>query len=148
MNKHRVLVENVGRHARYICCNCDAEITQANSKSFSEWANEVQLFKARHPFDIALFQVGGCKITLGRILKSARAERNWTAEEMCTAIAETGSAVSVNQLLDIEESVADVRRPEYYWLIDCAIAIFDLTEDDRPWLEKLRSQSYRVKRKV
>lgn len=144
MQHHRVLVENVGRHARYLCCSCGKEITQTNSKPFSQWAKEVQVFKVHHPFDFALFQVGGCKITLGRILKSARAERNWTAEETCEAITQVAEAISVDELLDIEESVTDVRLPAYNWLIDCAIAIFDFVEDDRPWLEKLRVQTYLI----
>lgn len=145
MSNHRVLLESVGRYARYVCCSCDnAEITQTNSMSFSTWAKKVQSFKILHPFDVPLFQLGGCKISLGRVVKSARAERNWTAEEMCETITKVKYPISIEELMGIEESKIDIRQSKYDWLIDCVIGIFGLGEDDRPWLEKLRSQAYSI----
>jgi hypothetical protein len=145
MQNHRVLFEKVGRHARYICCSCAGkEIIHNDSMSFSEWVENVQNFKQSHPFEVPLFQIGGSKITLGRVVKSARAERNWNAQEMCDKISQTGNSISIIELIEIEESIVDVRQPQYDWLVGCVINIFDLVEDDRPWLEKLRSQAYEM----
>ncbi|AGZ61817.1 MAG: hypothetical protein AV945_gp10 [Phormidium phage MIS-PhV1B] len=80
-----------------------------------------------------------CKITLGRLIKSARKDQKISQQELRQLIIKKYS-INIDHFLisNIESCRVDVRDREYDWLLPVLAEIFDC---DIEWLEQIRSQT-------
>lgn len=80
-----------------------------------------------------------CKITLGRLIKSARQEQEMSQQELRQLIIKKYS-INIDHFLisKIENCRVDVRDREYDWLVPVFAEIFDC---EIQWLQEIRSQT-------
>lgn len=86
-----------------------------------------------------LYLIQECKITLGRILWSARRNRRISQRELCEIISDKyHHSIDYYELSKIENDQIEVRSNDYDWLISVIAKIFDA---DTEWLEQIRQQT-------
>jgi hypothetical protein len=80
-----------------------------------------------------------CKITLGKLIKSARQDREISQQELRQLIIKE-YLIKIDHFLisKIENCRVDVRDREYDWLIPVFAELFNA---DIEWLEQIRSQT-------